>query len=209
MSPLSSSVFEVQQHDDRLVTSSGAALLEGMAREVRVRLEGTAAVLGLNAPGGEPVAAAERCLGKVGAAWIGRHVQLSCHACRFPSAWGMHRCKTTSAAPLMSPTHVLPQRPVTPQLKASRFLALGRTSLWWMTPAWGSSTQQVGCRLARACQVERPPCQCTHALPINQTPQIPEETQCLLVELEGGAGYALLLPLIDGGTFRATLRPAK
>jgi hypothetical protein len=31
------------------------------------------------------------------------------------------------------------------QLKASRFLALGRTSLWWMTPAWGSSTQQVGC----------------------------------------------------------------
>jgi raffinose synthase len=38
--------------------------------------------------------------------------------------------------------------------------------------------------------------------------QIPEETQCLLVELEDGAGYALLLPLIDNGAFRATLRPA-
>lgn len=37
--------------------------------------------------------------------------------------------------------------------------------------------------------------------------QVPEETQFLLLELAGGhGGYALMLPLIDGGTFRATLR---
>ncbi|KAI3436643.1 hypothetical protein D9Q98_006059 [Chlorella vulgaris] len=66
------------------------------------------------------------------------------------------------------------------QLKATRFMALGRTSLWWMTPAWGTTTQQM-----------------------------PEETQCVLLELEGGSGgYALLLPLIDSGVFRATLVPA-
>ncbi|KAL4442956.1 hypothetical protein ABPG77_008447 [Micractinium sp. CCAP 211/92] len=64
------------------------------------------------------------------------------------------------------------------KLCASRFLALGRTSLWWCTPAWGTSAEQV-----------------------------PEETQFLLLELAGGrGGYALLLPLIDGGAFRATLR---
>jgi hypothetical protein len=47
--------------------------------------------------------------------------------------------------------------------------------------------------------------------------QIPEETQFLLLELEqgqdggsrgGGTDYCLILPLIDAGTFRATLRPA-
>ncbi|PSC71477.1 raffinose synthase [Micractinium conductrix] len=73
------------------------------------------------------------------------------------------------------------------KLHASRFLALGRTSLWWSAPAWGTSTQQV-----------------------------PEETQFLLVELPSGTcgggddapTYALLLPLIDSGAFRATLRPA-
>ncbi|KAL4457682.1 hypothetical protein ABPG75_012547 [Micractinium tetrahymenae] len=64
------------------------------------------------------------------------------------------------------------------KLRASRFLALGRTSLWWCTPAWGTSAEQV-----------------------------PEETQFLLLELGGGkGGYALMLPLIDSGAFRATLR---
>ena len=100
------------------------------------------------------------------------------------------------------------------QLGASRFLALGRTSLWWMTPAWGTAAREV-----------------------------PEETQFLLLELPGeqlqlqpqqkqggngnvtssngnsngcgsssssssrhGTSYALLLPLIDSGAFRATLR---
>eukprot|EP00887_Chlorella_sp_A99_P002737 scaffold6.g2737.t1 len=63
------------------------------------------------------------------------------------------------------------------QLGALRFVALGRTSLWWMAPAWGSSAADI-----------------------------PEETQLLLLELEGG-GYGLLLPLIADGRLRATLRP--
>ncbi|KAI7843001.1 hypothetical protein COHA_003334 [Chlorella ohadii] len=109
------------------------------------------------------------------------------------------------------------------QLRCRRFLALPKTSLYWMSPRWGTTAEQV-----------------------------PVETQFLLLELEGegaspppgdnsaagstGAGngsaaspsdaagaaeggdprqpsgepaYALLLPLIDGGKFRATLRPPK
>lgn len=33
------------------------------------------------------------------------------------------------------------------------------------------------------------------------------ETQFLLVEVEEGGPYAILLPLIDDGKFRATVRP--
>ncbi|PRW33710.1 raffinose synthase isoform B [Chlorella sorokiniana] len=53
------------------------------------------------------------------------------------------------------------------QLRCRRFLALPKTSLYWMSPRWGSTAQQV------------PPT------------------------------YALLLPLIDSGRFRATLRPPR
>jgi hypothetical protein len=84
-------------------------------------------------------------------------------------------------------------------LAPGRLLALARTSLWWMTPAWGAAAADV-----------------------------PPETQFLLVEVrrppgaldsssdsadgeEGAAAagpvYALLLPLIDAGAFRATLGP--
>uniref|UniRef100_A0A1D2AEY2 galactinol--sucrose galactosyltransferase n=1 Tax=Auxenochlorella protothecoides TaxID=3075 RepID=A0A1D2AEY2_AUXPR len=59
----------------------------------------------------------------------------------------------------------------------SRFLALGLTSVWWMTPAWGSCASWV-----------------------------PLETQFLLLELPEGAGCAVLLPLLSNhGTFRASL----
>jgi hypothetical protein len=74
-------------------------------------------------------------------------------------------------------------------LAPGRLLALGRTSLWWMTPAWGAAAADV-----------------------------PPETQFLLVEVRGaldgeesaaaaGPVYALFLPLIDAGAFRATLGP--
>ena len=62
-------------------------------------------------------------------------------------------------------------------LRARRWLACARNKLWWMTPEWGTSAREL-----------------------------PPETQFLLAELEGGAGYAALLPLIDGGSFRGTLR---
>eukprot|EP00873_Tetraselmis_striata_P002585 jgi/Tetstr1/422849/TSEL_013640.t1 len=62
-------------------------------------------------------------------------------------------------------------------LFCNRFLALARCKLWWMTPVWGRFAKEV-----------------------------PPETQFLLLELEHGGPYAILLPLIDGA-FRATLRP--
>lgn len=37
---------------------------------------------------------------------------------------------------------------------------------------------------------------------------VPPETQFLLLELADGGPYAILLPLIDHGAFRATLRPS-
>ena len=66
------------------------------------------------------------------------------------------------------------------QLNCKRFLACSRCKLWWMTPEWGS-----------------------------QSSDIPPETQFLLLELADGGPYAVLLPLIDNNTFRATLRPYK
>ena len=65
------------------------------------------------------------------------------------------------------------------QLGVRRFLACARCKLWWMTPEWG-----------------------------NRAKDMPPETQFLLLELEEGA-YAIMLPLIDSNTFRATLRPPR
>eukprot|EP00884_Botryococcus_braunii_P019920 jgi/Botrbrau1/6611/Bobra.0189s0038.1 len=63
-------------------------------------------------------------------------------------------------------------------LKFTRFLACARIKMYWMTPEWGSSAAEV-----------------------------PPETQFLLLMLEGGA-YVAMLPLLDSGKFRVTLRPA-
>ena len=64
------------------------------------------------------------------------------------------------------------------QLHCKRFLACARCKLWWMTPEWGQHAHEI-----------------------------PPETQFLLLELAEGGPYALMLPLIDSNTFRATLRP--
>jgi Raffinose synthase or seed imbibition protein Sip1 len=42
----------------------------------------------------------------------------------------------------------------------------------------------------------------------SQGRDVPPETQFLLLELVEGGPYAVLLPLIDHGAFRATLRPS-
>lgn len=59
-----------------------------------------------------------------------------------------------------------------------RYLSCARNKLWWMTPEWGTPS----------------------------TPFKPE-TQFVLLELEDGGPYVIILPLIDD-TFRATVRPA-
>lgn len=66
------------------------------------------------------------------------------------------------------------------QVKFTRFLAAARKKLWWMTPEWGT-----------------------------QSDDLPPETQFLLLELEESGPYAILLPLIDSNTFRGTLRPPR
>ncbi|KAL3148912.1 hypothetical protein ABBQ32_001780 [Trebouxia sp. C0010 RCD-2024] len=66
------------------------------------------------------------------------------------------------------------------KLKSKRYLACARCKLWWMTPEWGRTAADL-----------------------------PPETQFLLVEVEEGGPYAVLLPLIDTNTFRGTLRPPR
>ena len=66
------------------------------------------------------------------------------------------------------------------KLYCERFVSSARCKLWWMTPEWGSSARDL-------------------------TP----ETQFLLTEVREGGPYAILLPLIDRGVYRATIRPPK
>lgn len=72
------------------------------------------------------------------------------------------------------------------QLVCTRFLALARAKLYWMIPKWGGPYSP-------------------HTSP--PAADLPVETQFLLLELEGGREFALVLPLIDGCCFRASLRP--
>ena len=65
------------------------------------------------------------------------------------------------------------------QMRCSRLLACARCKLWWMTPSWGTKAGDL-----------------------------PPETQFVLLELQAGGPYAVLLPLIDQDTYRATLRPS-
>eukprot|EP00210_Caulerpa_lentillifera_P006619 g6324.t1 len=66
------------------------------------------------------------------------------------------------------------------KLCCDRFVSSARCKLWWMTPEWG-----------------------------NKTSDLSPETQFLLIEIQEGGPYAIFLPLIDRGVFRATLRPPK
>ena len=61
-----------------------------------------------------------------------------------------------------------------------RFLASARIKIYWMSPEYGSKAQDL-----------------------------PPETQFVLLELSPKGPYAVLLPLIDSGKFRATLRPPR
>lgn len=65
-------------------------------------------------------------------------------------------------------------------LHCRRWLCCARKKLWWMAPEWGTSVTQL-----------------------------PPETQFLLLELDDGVNYAIVLPLIDNNTFRSTLRPPR
>mmetsp|Transcript_4132 Transcript_4132/g.13028 ORF Transcript_4132/g.13028 Transcript_4132/m.13028 type:complete len:578 (+) Transcript_4132:292-2025(+) len=62
-------------------------------------------------------------------------------------------------------------------LDCHRFLAEARCKLWWMSPSWGSASEDV-----------------------------PLETQFMLIEVRPGGPYALVMGLVDG-PFRATVRP--
>lgn len=66
------------------------------------------------------------------------------------------------------------------KLCCERFVSSARCKLWWMAPEWGRTAGDLS-----------------------------PETQFVLVEMQEGGPYAVLLPLIDRGTFRATLRPPK
>ena len=168
--------LEVFQEGDSLITSSGATLLRSLAPEASVSPDGAGAVVALASRAG-PTARFDVARGEVSSPCLS-HTLLAVpppplraapRAAPFPSR---PACRPPPSPP--------PCALLCPQLApGTRFLALGRTSLWWMTPAWGASAAEL-----------------------------PVETQFLLVEVDPGREYALLLPLIDGGAFRATLRPA-
>ena len=67
--------------------------------------------------------------------------------------------------------------PIRVQLSARRFVALGRTSLWWMTPAWGSRVAQVSHQRG-FCSLALIPPSC--ALPSCPLYIPPDKTQVLL-----------------------------
>lgn len=141
-----------------LVAAGGATILRGLPPCVTAAAsdDGCACILGVRAAAG-PASLFDTSLGQVGdVGW--------CHL------------------PLLAPTKsLLVCRHACPQLACTRFLALGRTSIWWSTPAFG------GC----------------------QASEVPPETQFLLLELAPGGPFALLLPLIDSDRFRGTLRPPR
>jgi hypothetical protein len=96
-----------------------------------------------------------------------------------PNVTIQERIDTSSILLGAHPTHGQPASMLDVSLgdlTCTRLLAIGRTSLWWQCPAWGTTAEDC-----------------------------PVETQFLLTKLEDGT-HALLLPLIDRATFRATLR---
>ena len=220
--------MDVLHRGSDLVTSSSTPLLTGLPPEARVRLMDGAAVVGAEA--GRDTARFDFALGQVGAGcWALDGQRARDVGCTRRE----RRCPTVCTQLLPALACCLhPRAAACPQLNASRFVALGRTSLWWMTPKWGSSAAEVrpSWREGRGRHAgwvqawrRRPqpaapmwpaPAPAIRMHPPSADRQVPEETQFLLAELpaaEGGQGgsqgYALLLPLIDGGTFRATLRP--
>ncbi|KAL4419946.1 hypothetical protein ABPG75_007044 [Micractinium tetrahymenae] len=110
-----------------------------------------------------------------------------------------------------------------------RFLALSKTSLWWMSPRWGAAALQVPVEtqflLLELDQPRQEPSHRGHTTPEPGASASSAEGStsggAVSGEESGGrsrprtpgpaapAGYALMLPLIDSGRFRATLRPPK
>lgn len=48
-----------------------------------------------------------------------------------------------------------PPRHPAPQLRCRRFLALPKTSLYWMSPRWGSTAEQLPVSAGAGCHVGR------------------------------------------------------
>lgn len=100
-----SAALEVQHQDGCLVTSGGTVVLEQLAGEVRVRQLGAAAVIGLEHPSGQPVAAADFSVGKVGAGCV------AIAACNCASTSAIkHTHHPVPRVLLATPSTVLPPR---------------------------------------------------------------------------------------------------
>ena len=154
MAAKGASALAVTKQGCDIVTSSGTALLQQLAPDVTARVHDAAAVLGLQHPHGAAVAIADFSIGHVSRdrqADTIRYIAIQLSLVRGPLCdMGCGCCTASLPAFDLAPWLTLPAaRSGGPalQLNAKRFLALGRTSLWWMTPAWGTDTQEVGnCR---------------------------------------------------------------
>jgi hypothetical protein len=70
-------------------------------------------------------------------------------------------------------------------LLCTRFCALARVKLYWMTPAWSGPIPQG----------------------VPAASLLPVETQLLLIEIDNGKEFAVALPLIHDVKFRGSIRP--
>lgn len=154
----------------------GAPLLTGLEPCVSVRPgEGQSLVLGL-ACAGSPVALADCALGQVrrsgrpgGWAHGSAGLQLGTSHLHGSKRYVTHAHRSDLLALLSRPAPTVDLRPPpslprlparcrhTPtllQLRCRRFLALPKTSLYWMSPRWGAAAEQVpvrGCMGGRCC----------------------------------------------------------
>lgn len=171
--PGTEGALAVLRTDAGLATSSGTPILAGLPHEATTTAAADAlsCVVGVRPAGGAPSSLFETALGKVCTARLhGGRATLLALTLRLSKALQHNHSASTQQCYCATRSA---------QLACTRFLALSRISIWWMSPAWGSSAAEV-----------------------------PGETQFLLLEL-ADSSYALLLPLIDGGRFRGTLRPLR
>lgn len=162
--------LEVQREGSSLL-AAGQPILSNLPADTASRAESGGAVLSFRSPTGH-TSSQDLCLGQVWLPCTGHKSWRSAASYRWTAGLAPPLPRLHRPRPYCAPL----------QLSCQRFLALAKSSLYWMSPMYGASAEEV-----------------------------PRETQFLLLSLPGAEeAFALLLPLIDAsGRFRCSLRPPR